>query len=152
MVQTKHVYRYTSFLICTCIPQASSLWPLGSRHRKEIGGTTEAQYNQLFVSLKQECIRSGVLTVFLWVKFCVCRISVCGVTFSLSCKQSSYTDHIYALNTCLLSSSRVPSTVLLTGDTIGDKTDGKLCSSACLQWKRQVKARWGRTVHLRSDS
>ena len=58
--QRKHVYGQTSFLICTCIPQASSLWPLGSRHRKEIGGTTEAQYNQLFISLRQECIRSVV--------------------------------------------------------------------------------------------
>ena len=58
--QREHVYRQTSFLICTCIPQASSLWPLDSRHRKEIGGTTEAQYNQLFISLRQECIRSVV--------------------------------------------------------------------------------------------
>jgi hypothetical protein len=43
---------------------------------------------------------------------------------------SSYRDHIYSFNTCLSSFSLVPSIVLLTGDKVGNKTDGnpRLCA------------------------
>lgn len=57
------------------------------------------------------------------VSYCLQSEPLFGM-FLLPISASGYSNHVYSFNTCLLSSSHVPHIVLLTGDTVGNKTDG----------------------------